>query len=225
MMSMNDRERTLLAKLRDGNEWAFEILFKEYSIPLIAYADSILGDNDLAKEIVQDFFVKLWQNHERISITHSLKAYLFLSVKNNALKALKRERQHKVILDNHLSNSLIQESYSELEYFEFSQKVYKAIESLPEKTKEYFHLSRFENKSYKEIAEIKGVAVKTVEYHISKAIRFLYERVVQSEESEKKSKKYLGLMLLFGSSLYNTNRSINGLASIDKIHNPKSNGF
>ena len=199
---MDKEEQILITRLKEGNEWAFEMVYKKYSIPLIAYANNLTGDNELSKEVVQDFFVRLWQNHQNIAIKDSLKAYFFLSIKNNAVKSINRKRKHEDILDYKLSESVLAEFNSELEYIEFSQRVYNAIETLPEKTKEYFQLSRFEDRTNKEIAEIKGVTIKNVEYHMTKALQYLYEKVVQYSEDEKKSEKYLGLLLLFGSSLY-----------------------
>ncbi len=215
---MDKEEQILITRLKEGNEWAFEIVYKKYSIPLIAYANNITGDNELSKEVVQDFFVRLWQNHQNIAIKDSLKAYFFLSIKNNAVKSINRKRKHEDILDYKLSESVLAEFNSELEYIEFSQRVYNAIETLPEKTKEYFQLSRFEDRTNKEIAEIKGVTVKNVEYHMTKALQYLYEKVVQYSEDEKKSEKYLGLLLLFGSSLYITKDSHYGLATTDKYN-------
>lgn len=169
---MIENEKILINHLCLGDEWAYEILFKEYAHRLTLYANSILNDEDLAKEVVQDLFVNLFQNRKKLHIRQSIKNYLYISTRNNALKILSKTKHEKAGLDN-LEVSSMDSFLAEIELVELREKLFKAIENLPEKTREYFKLSRYNQLSYAEIADEKGVSVKTVEYHMSKAIRIL----------------------------------------------------
>ncbi|MCL3779725.1 RNA polymerase sigma-70 factor [Prolixibacteraceae bacterium JC049] len=169
---MLEKERILIDHLKQGDEWAYEILFNEYAPRLTSYALSLVGDEDTAQEVVQDLFVDLYQKRSSLHIRNSIKTYLYIATRNNSIRLLRRKKKETTDLDQ-FEISSIDSFYSEIELVELREKLYEAIENLPTKTKEYFKMSRFNQLSYAEIAEEKGVSVKNVEYHISKAIKLL----------------------------------------------------
>jgi len=185
-MGMNElEEHKLLAKLKYGDEQAFEKLFRQYYAPLCLYASGILQNNTAAEEVVQQFFVRFWVRRETLSINTSLKSYFFRSVKNRCLNTIKHEK----IKQQHIKRVLAEagnEEYSS--YFlevDLKDNIEKSIAALPEKRREIFRLSREEGLKYREIAEKLGISIKTVETQMGLAIKTL----------RSKLKKYKVLLL------------------------------
>lgn len=181
-------DETLIGDIRIGNEAVFEGVFRQYYTPLCRYARPILGDTDEAEEVVQGVFVTIWERRESLLITTSLKAYLYRAVHNRCLNRLSQQtnqaghrEQAAAELYAHADNST-QALLAE----ELSTRLQRAIGRLPEQCRRAFELSRFEELSYKEIADRLGIATKTVENQIGKALRIL-----RTELSD-----YLPLLLL-----------------------------
>ena len=166
-------ENRLFENIQQGDEKAFEKLFKMYYRYLCNFASKIIEDDIAAEEIVQDFFVKFWERRTELSVESSLKNYLFRSVKNLCLNYIKHNNiklQHaqKVISESESSN--YNHNYIEVD---LAADIAKSIEELPEKRREIFRLSREEGLKYREIAEKLNISIKTVEAQMSLAIKSL----------------------------------------------------
>ena len=165
-----------------------EQLFRELFIPLCNFAKGFVMDGDAAKEIVKDVFINLWNKKETIEQEKSVKAYLFQSVRNRSLNYIrdhKKFRSH--YLDLEIELEIPTEEYDFLVGEETQRKIETAIQKLPEKCREVFELNRFEEMKYNDIAAKLGISVKTVEVHMSKALKILREEL----------KDLLVLLLLF----------------------------
>ena len=157
----------------------FEILFREYFTGLSYFARKYTGDLDSAKEIVHSVFVRIWENRSEFDWDKPAKSYLFTSVYNRSLNYV-RDNKKFIRHDPAFGTTPITEeavfndSYatSELE-----DRIQEALGKLPEKCREIFELSRFENKKYTEIAEQLNISVKTVETQMSKALHILKEEL------------------------------------------------
>ncbi len=178
----NSCSRSTVLKLKEGSEQAFEKIFKGYFEDLFLYARHYVVDEDVARNIVQDAYVILWEKREKIRDDIKLKYFLLTVVRNKCLNYLKREKfqqkYKKGILDNYkvlLFNydALQRLNLSDFEFEEVETIINHTISSLPKKCQTVFRLSRFEGLSNKEIAENLGISVKTVEIHISRALRVL----------------------------------------------------
>lgn len=157
-----------------GDRGAFEQAFREHYRPLCAFAGQYVKDRDRAEDLVQDLFVRLWQDRDRVSITTSLKAYLFTAVRNrclNAVQAVARMRP----LDEGVHDREEEAERSEDEHTARAARVQAAIEALPEERRKVFKLSRYEGLKYHEIAARLGISVKTVENQMGKALKTLRE--------------------------------------------------
>jgi len=88
----------IISLIRQGNQKAFETLFKEYYSRLCEYAFLLIKDKEVAAELVQDFFVKFWENRAKMDIK-TTKAYLFKSIHNNTIKYLTRKNNVESIID------------------------------------------------------------------------------------------------------------------------------
>ena len=181
-------DETLIDDIRIGNEAVFEAVFRQYYAPLCRYAQPILSDADEAEEVVQNVFLTIWERRESLLITTSVKAYLYRSVHNRSLNRLNQQSvraSHRQQAATELYADVASPTESLLAD-ELSTHLYRAIGQLPEQCRRAFELSRFEELSYKEIADRLGIATKTVENQIGKALRIL-----RTELSD-----YLPLLLL-----------------------------
>jgi RNA polymerase sigma-70 factor (ECF subfamily) len=168
-------ESLLINRLREGDKTSFELLFKHYYPGLVTYASNFIQDREEAEEIVQDFFVRLWINHRQVKPSSSLKSYFFESIKNRALNFLRN-----IKIKHHIIEDLIQKSESELIFnedlfvvSELQQKIENSINNLPNKCREVFFLSRFKNINNEDIARKMNISKRTVETHVSNAIKVL----------------------------------------------------
>ena len=139
----------------------------------------MVGSYDDAEEIVQELFYKLWRDRQTLSITYSIKSYLYRSVYNMALEYC----EHKDIKNRYCQNvSTIDQSYtfsveSEYECSELKTILNKVLQKLPARCKKIFLMNRFQGKKYKEIAGELSLSIKTVESDISKALKTIKEEV------------------------------------------------
>lgn len=154
----------------------FEKLFRDYFTPLVWYAMKYVKDQDTSREIVHTVFVGLWEKIGSVDFSKSVKPYLYTSVYNRSMNYI---RDHRKFTDEEKIDptEFVHESNS-LESLETEARIYSAIESLPDKTREIFELSRFENKKYKEIAESLNISVKTVEARMSEALKILRVKLI-----------------------------------------------
>jgi RNA polymerase sigma-70 factor (ECF subfamily) len=176
---MNTHENDdLFNRLKQNDVKAFEAIFNAYYAPLCLFASQFLGDDEKAEEIVQDLFVNVWSKRHSLHIDRSLKNYLFHAVKNQCLNWI----QHTKIRAKHAEN--VKENFmrqmNESDYFlevGLSEKIAESIESLPEKRRQIFKLSREQGLKYQEIADMLGLSVKTVETHMGLALKQLREQL------------------------------------------------
>jgi len=163
----------------------YEQLFREYFTSLTYFSQKYVGDLDTAKEIVHNVFIKVWEKRECFDFDKSSKSYLFTSVYNRSLNYLRDQKKFASEEEALHSDEGINNDH--LEAAELESKIWKVINSLPEKCKEIFIANRFEEKKYAEIAEEKGISVKTVETQMSKALKVLREHL----------KDYIHILVLF----------------------------
>ena len=191
---MDNKEMT--ADLVNENEAVFEQLFKKHFRELHAYSFSLLKDWDVAEEIVQSLFLKLWEKNEWSHIQTSIKSYLYKSVYHDSLNYIRRQ---KVQLKYQTSTAYAMKNDTDdaagkLKMGELEQHLNRALGKLPEKCRAIFQLSRFQELKYQEIATHLDISIKTVETHMGKALRIL----------RKEMKEFLPLIALM---LFNMFRS------------------
>lgn len=173
MQAVND-DKLLFERVRARNDRdAFRILYLRYHSPLKAYASLFVGLFD-AEDIVQDVLLRLWNKRDQIVIKDSLSSYLFLSVRNASLNRVKRNSVHSRVMTD-LRLSLLDEGadYNRHQLAELKSLINQALSELPYDQRRAFEMSRFEGKTYRQIALETDVSIKTVEYRISQALRKL----------------------------------------------------
>ncbi len=184
----NQTSKLLFSKIRDGDEKAFKKLFQEYYSSLCYFATQFLNDDSVAEGIVQEVFLKIWEKKKVIEINTSLKQYLFRSVRNSCLNIIQHDKVKKQYAEQVMGNSKQNIDFSKY-YLEvgLAQKIEESINSLPQKRKEIFKLSKEDGLKYKEIADKLNISVKTVEVQMGLALKTLREKL----------KNYQNLLALF----------------------------
>lgn len=171
-------EKYLFKEIQNNDEKAFEKLFHQYYGHLCLFASRILQDDDAAEEIVQDFFVKLWEKRASVSVETSLRSYLYKSIKNQCLNLIQHNKikyKHvQSILSEAKNDQTLQDNFTEID---LAKNIKESIQSLPEKRQKIFRLSREEGLKYREIAEKLNVSVKTVEAQMGLAIKYLRDKL------------------------------------------------
>lgn len=186
---MTDNQLRWVDGLKAGERSVFDEIFRAYYQELVGFCMRYVSDQDMASEIVQDMFVKIWIKREDLFVTSSLKAYLYRATQNHAL--------------NHLNQLKIQDKYTsyigfqtadggnspldKLQENDLEKEIKRAVLSLPEKRRQVFEMSRHEGLKNKQIAEKLNISVKTVENQMTKAL----------EQLRNILKEYLPVGLLF----------------------------
>jgi RNA polymerase sigma-70 factor, ECF subfamily len=168
----------LFEEVRQGNKQSFELLFKQFYAPLCLFAHQFVADRDECEEIVQSFFLKLWEKREFLEISTSVKSYLFGSVKNMCLNHIKHQKIVKHFEKEALLNPENEADYSKF-YLEIDlqKRIEDSIASLPPRRREIFLLNREQGLKYREIADQLGISIKTVETQMGQALKDLREKL------------------------------------------------
>lgn len=162
--------------MKVGDRESFNQLFRSYYKPLVRFCFRFVADDDMAAEIVQDLFVKLWAGREKLSFNSSFESYMLRSVQNAAITYINKVRSHaeanlRVVADE----TDVNDPSETLQSNNLEASYRKILAAMPEKRREVFLASRFEGLKYAEIAEKLGMSQKTVETHMSAAIKQLKE--------------------------------------------------
>jgi len=190
LQPISNEEKEWLQSLKIGKESALQKIFKHYYKYLVVTGYNITGDNEKAKDLVQDVFFELWKKREKIDIQSSLKSYLRRAVVNRSLNYIKTQKRFD-FGDENFDAQTPDKTFSaqkNLEAQDLESAINSAIDSLPAKCKAIFILSRFEKLSHKEIAEKLDISTKTIENQITKALKIVRAAVTKYDA--------LGLLLL-----------------------------
>ena len=166
-------ERFLLSAMQHGDLKAYGVLFRRYYPILCAYATKFVELKD-AEEIVQDVMLWLWENRETQTFETSLSQYLFKTVYHRAINQIVRHQSQlraDTLFYENMQEMLQDTDFYQLE--ELQRRIREAVDALPPAYREAFVMHRFDNKSYKEIAEVLQVSPKTVDYRIQQALKQL----------------------------------------------------
>ena len=166
----------LIERMKAGDRESFNQVFRRYYPPLVRFCVRFVADTDIAAEVVQDLFVKLWSNREKVSFSTSFESYMFTSVRNSAITYINKERSHaEANLRAYSDESDNNDPSETLQSNNLEESYRQILKTMPEKRREVFLASRFDGLKYAEIAEKLGISQKTVEAQMSAAIKQLRE--------------------------------------------------
>jgi RNA polymerase sigma-70 factor (ECF subfamily) len=171
-----DGELLLRKTFEEDPRQGLALLFRKYYGPLCSHAVRFVYSRQIAEDLVSEVFFQFYKTEAFRHVTTFYNSYLFRSVRNEAFNYLRREFTRNTPLDASFENhqDMVQQSPdAEVQYNHLFLKVNQTIAELPTQCQRVFLMSRFDDKKYKEIAEELQISPKTVEVHISKALRHL----------------------------------------------------
>ncbi len=170
-------ETRLLNGLKKSDHESFRKLFEQYSKPLYRFSLSYLKSNEGAEDVVQEVFIKIWDKRKDIDTGKSFQSYVFTIALNSVRKyfnklAAANQLKHDIIASFSENSAKLDEQD---DFEDYLRHLDTLINRMPEKRKEIFIGKKLDGKSQKELAEEFGITIKTVEYHITEAMKFLKE--------------------------------------------------
>ena len=170
--------------MKGGSEiYSFNQLFTDYKGRFVHFANTYVGDSMVAEDIAIESLMYYWENKDRLPADTNIPAYVLTTIKHKCIDHLRRQQIRQDVSDEisqiyawELSGRIVTlEDFEPYEVFtaEIQEIVDKTLDSLPEQTRRIFRMSRYENKSHKEIAALLEMTTKGVEFHISKSTRAL----------------------------------------------------
>ncbi|MGQ8338817.1 RNA polymerase sigma-70 factor [Sunxiuqinia sp. A32] len=170
----------LLQLLKNGDEASFKVVYNHFYSRLFYFVSEYIPNRDIAENVLQDTFLTLWEKKQRLSPDTNLNAYLYTVAKNNSLKKLRDAKYRNAIFQSGElteyelelnTGALGKLETSDLIFSEIEEIIQNTLQNLPPQCKQVFELSRLQHKKNTEIADELGISVKTVEGHITKAIK------------------------------------------------------
>jgi len=170
----------VLVQLAEGNPVAIEELYNFYYPRLHNFSKTFLKLEDGIDDILQEVFIRIWQNRKNIRTKATFSAFIFTITRNLLLNELRSRLKNQKIKDK-VGKLAIPIEYSfieQSEYHDLKEKVDRAINDLPVRQKEIFTMSRIEGFSHKEIADQFHITTKAVEFHIAKSIVLIRKKLL-----------------------------------------------
>lgn len=174
-------EADLLQLLKKGDKKAFESLYHLYKERLAVNFIKLLRDDELAKDALQELFIRVWNNRLSIDLNQSFRSYLFRIAQNLAI-----DYYRKAARDKSMQTLMLQQDnwYQHIEEQLVAREnlaiLYSILDKLPEKQRRAYILHKVENKSYKEISELMNITPSTINKHIHVAHQFVKEQLIRS---------------------------------------------
>lgn len=193
---MHPENANLVFRLQHGSTEAFRTIYNLYFTRILVYSSGYVADKYIAQEMTQDTFVKLWEKSDSLPDDTMFQPLLYRIARNNCLNYLK----HLKVTEKYMKHQANHQSENELSFYalsdessqriiceELENKIQNTMASLPPACKKVFELSRLEEKKHSEIAENLGIAIKTVENQIHKALKIM----------RRELKDYLPILILY----------------------------
>jgi len=183
---MTIEEQAIINSLKQGDNQAYKYIYDHHYVLLCKIAYEFLKDDFIAETIVNETISHVYEIRESLQITSSLRSYLVRAVRNRCINYLQLEYKRKekrintINNTNEWLNSIAESDEYPLAILlekELEHEIFHAIENLPEECKRVFKMSRFENKSYEEIARNLNISINTVKYHIKNALAKLAQKL------------------------------------------------
>lgn len=195
--------------LTSGNEKIFRLIMEEWYSRLFNFANNYLNNEENTKEVLQDVFLKLWDNRQKLSADTNLNAYLFTLTRNRCIDLIRREKlmlqfrtdkqeEYRRLSENFeaLSDPILDNLFA----MEIQAEINRTISELPEQCQKVFVLSRIKGMNNREISRTMVLSEKTIESHLTKALKTIRLAL------ERKFPESINLFLVFGTLLKKLSR-------------------
>lgn len=168
-------EKDLLLRLRQGDRHAFEKIYGSYSTRIYSNITRLVHDEDVAADLLQDLFIKVWERRADIDADRSFRSFLFTCSRNlvyNYLRRVSLEKQVELYLGS-IGTELYEHVEQDMQYRQTSNALRSAIAKLPEQRRKVYTLCKVDGLSYEEVAQQLGISRSAVKDHIVKGNRFI----------------------------------------------------
>lgn len=177
----------LFKLISERNAEALERLFNRYYESLCRFGTTYESDLAIVEEKVSDVFIQLWNTSPRkLLAVKNPKPYLYVVVKNKLLEPVKHQQVETSLQEIHEHNSSSPCIEDEIIYQEqkafYAKRIAMVLDKIPEKSRQIFEMSRLDELKHKEISEILGVSIKTVENHMSIALRTIRNMIIKQKQ-------------------------------------------
>jgi RNA polymerase sigma factor (sigma-70 family) len=163
---------------KSGDLAAYSLIYRKYFFILYNYGLKFCSDKELIKDCIQDLFIKIWNNRENLNDTTSVKYYLFTSLKNKLIDALKSSSQKFKVSDDVMNLDVVDEEDSESELFYFQkERVFSAMNKLSRHQQKVLEMKFYKNQSNQEIAQELGITIQSVYNSVFKTLRSLRKQL------------------------------------------------
>jgi RNA polymerase sigma-70 factor (ECF subfamily) len=183
-----EHDQIYISELKSGSEKNFREIMEHWYSPLFNFAIGYLNDKENTKEVIQDVFLQLWDHRQKLADNTSLNAYLFTLTRNRCIDLIRREKlmlqfrtdkqeEYLRLSENYhaLSDPILDEIFA----LELQSEIDKAVSSLSEQCRKVFVMSRTHGLKNKEISHMLNLSEKTVESHLTKALRTIRNTLEQ----------------------------------------------
>ena len=176
-MNTQQHEKELLLRIAQGDERAFRQLFDQYRDFIYFFAVRLTESDLIAKDVVQEVFIKLWLQRQSLTEVISLRAWIYRLTRNHVLNGLKR-RAHEISLLREIGLTIPEHNdptAETVQYRELEKLLQQAVQQLPAQQQKAYHLSRGEGLKHDEIAARLHISSETVKKHIMAAMQSIRE--------------------------------------------------
>ncbi len=185
-MQKNEIYSEVITLIKNGDEKAFGIVFRSFYGILVNFSNEYLADREASRSIVQTVFMKLWEKRDFLKESDSLKAYLYTITRNECISYLRHlkvshrfaEKSTATAEDLQLNLDAINDlDFSNIDLENIERIIQETIENLPDRCREVFILSRYDQLKNQEIADKLQISVKAVEANITRALKIFRENL------------------------------------------------
>lgn len=170
-------ENKLIEGLKRGDYTSYETLFSLYYVRFVNFADKLIGDRHASKDLVQEAFMKVWLNREKLDASLSMGNYLYVLVKRAVLNFLRDRRYAETLVSQHHEHlAQVAAPDTPAEARDMLRRIQDCVEQMPPQRRRVFLMSRREALTNKEIASKLSLSEKTVERHITLALSELRKK-------------------------------------------------
>lgn len=173
--------KDILFRLSKDDEKAFEYIYWKYNSHIYNFANSLLYSEDIAENVTQNVFMKIWEKRHDIDPDQNFNAYLFTIARNMVYKETEQRLTSEQYVDEYENDAPDFSTEQTLDYHFTDEYYHRLVEELPPARREIFKLSRFKKLSNKEIASLLSISEKTVETQLYRATGFLKQKLLTEE--------------------------------------------
>jgi RNA polymerase sigma-70 factor (ECF subfamily) len=172
-------DKELMQEIKADNMFAFDVLYKKYCKRLYKFGNNILKSNVDTENLIQDVFLNLWENRNKVEKDSSIKSYIFTITYNSAISIIRKKARESEYVEylKSLQEVNAEPVNVELEYKELTNTLDEIVQALPMRQKEVYLLHKVKGLKYNEIAELLNISANTIENHMSRALKTIRRKL------------------------------------------------